>query len=94
MTISFEDRAKLHPEVLISGLQNESVILNLTNERYYGLQDVGTRMLSVLTTSPTIEAAFQTLLSEYDVAPEKLREDLAALVEQLAKEGLVEISRE
>ncbi len=62
MSISFSDRVKIPDDVLISNLQEESVILNLDSERYYGLDDVGTRILSVLTTSDSIEAAYETLL--------------------------------
>ncbi len=94
MSISFQDRATLPGDVLLSSLENEAVILNLVNERYYGLEEVGTRMLALITTSPTIEAAYQQLLSEYDVDAEALRKDLSDLVEQLVKEGIVEITRE
>ncbi len=94
MSISFQDRAKIPDDVLLSGLQDESVILNLVNERYYGLEEVGTRMLSVLTSSASIESAYQTLLSEYEVEPERLRQDLEELLEQLLREGLVEITSE
>ena len=48
MSISFSDRVSVPDEVLISNLQDESVILNLDSERYYGLDAVGTRILSVL----------------------------------------------
>ena len=91
MTISFSDRVKVPDDVLISNLQEESVILNLDNERYYGLDDVGTRMLSVLSTSDSIEAAYELLLEEYDVDGEVLRRDLLSLVEQLVNQGLVKI---
>ena len=91
MTFSFNDRVKLPDDVLISGLQAESVLLNLNSERYYGLNDVGTRMLTVLTSSDSIGAAFQTLLDEYDVEAEVLRGDLTSTIEGLAKNGLVEI---
>lgn len=94
MSISFSDRVKIPDDVLISKLQEESVILNLDSERYYGLDDVGTRILSVLTTSDSIEAAYQTLLKEYDVDGEALRQDLLALVEELVNQGLVRISDE
>ena len=46
MSISFSDRVKIPDDVLISKLQEESVILNLDSERYYGLDDVGTRFLN------------------------------------------------
>ena len=91
MTISFSDRVTVPDDVLISRLQEESVILNLDSERYYGLDDVGTRMLSVLSTSSSIEAAYELLLEEYDVDGEVLRRDLLSLVEQLVDRGLVRI---
>ena len=92
MSISFSDRVKIPDDVLISKLQEESVILNLDSERYYGLDDIGTRILSVLTASESIEAAYQTLVNEYDVDAQVLREDLLELVEELAAQGLVQIS--
>ncbi|HEY0365932.1 MAG TPA: PqqD family protein, partial [Pyrinomonadaceae bacterium] len=56
---------------------------------YYGLDDVGTRFLSVLTTSDTIETAYERLRGEYDVDPHALRNDLLALVENLIDQGLL-----
>ena len=92
MSISFSDRVKIPDDVLISKLQEESVILNLDSERYYGLDDVGTRILSVLTTSDSIEAAYETLLNEYEVDGQVLRQDLIELIENLSKQGLIKVS--
>ncbi len=93
MQISFSDRVKIPDDVLISHLQEESVILNLDSERYYGLDDVGTRILSVLTTSDSIEAAYELLLEEYEIDSAVLRQDLLALIESLAEQGIVEVLR-
>ena len=89
MTISFSDRVTVPDDVLISHLQEESVILNLDSERYFGLDDVGTRFLSVLTSSESIEAAYERLRNEYDVESNVLREDLLALVENRVEQGLL-----
>ena len=89
MTISFADRVKVPDDVLISHLQEESVILNLDSERYFGLDDVGTRFLSVLTSSESIEAAYEQLRNEYDVEPQILRNDLLSLVNNLVDQGLL-----
>ncbi|HEX5888658.1 MAG TPA: PqqD family protein [Pyrinomonadaceae bacterium] len=91
MQISFSDRVRVPDDVLISNLQEESVILNLDSERYFGLDDVGTRMLSVLSTSDSIEAAYESLLEEYDVDGQVLRQDLLALVESLLQKGIVQV---
>ena len=91
MNFSFDDRIKLPGDVLITGLETESVLLNLNSERYYGLNGVGTRMLTLLTSSNSIEAAYNSLLDEYDVEAEMLRRDLITTIEELSRNGLVEI---
>jgi len=76
-------------DVLISNLQQESVILNLDSERYYGLDDVGTRFLTVLNTSESIEAAYEALRREYDIEENVLRDDLLELIENLLNQGIL-----
>ena len=92
MQISFSDRVRIPDDVLISRLQEESVILNLDSERYFGLDDVGTRILSVLTTADSIENAYESLLEEYEVDSHVLRQDLLALIESLLQQGIIEVS--
>ena len=92
MPISFSDRVSIPDDVLISNLQDESVILNLESERYFGLDSIGTRILTVLTTSESIEAAYQRLLREYDVDGQVFRDDLVVLIENLAEKGLIRLN--
>ena len=89
MTISFSDRVRVPDGVLISTLQDESVILNLDSERYFGLDDVGTRILTVLNTSDSIQTAYEMLRREYAVDGQVLRQDLLELVEDLVKQGIL-----
>ena len=91
--ISFADRAIVPSNVLIRFLDQESVLLNLNTERYFGLDPVGTRMWQLVTTSPNIDAAYQELLTEYDVQPELLRENLTELLGHLVEHGLLQVSR-
>ena len=90
-SISFSDRVRVPEDVLISNLQDEAVILNLNSERYFGLDNVGTRMLTVLSISNSIEAAYELLLTEYDVDPHLLRRDLISLIANLVEQGLLTI---
>jgi hypothetical protein len=92
MQISFSDRVQIPEGVLISNLQDESVILNLDSERYFGLDNVGTRILTVLTNSDSIQTAYESLLAEYEVDRAVLRADLMALIESLLQKGLVQVS--
>lgn len=91
MAISFTCRVVAVPEALVSMIAGESVILNCKNEQYYGLDDVGTNMWTKLTSSPSIQSAYDALLAEYDVESDKLRTDLIELLEKLVAQGLIEI---
>ncbi len=90
--IPFTTRVSVPTHVLMRDIGGESVILNLNSERYLGLDAVGTRMLTVLSTSQSIQTAYEVLLAEYDVDGELLRSDLQDLIEKLLEHGLVEIS--
>jgi hypothetical protein len=50
-------RVAIGADVLVRELQGELVLLNLKSETYFGLDEVGTRMWSVLTSTPSIRAA-------------------------------------
>jgi hypothetical protein len=87
--ISFSDRARVAPEVLIQEVGGESVLLDLKTERYLGLDEVGTRMWQALLASDSIQAAYDTLLAEYDVTPEQLEGDLRDLLNRLLENELI-----
>jgi hypothetical protein len=91
MEIAQTQRISVLPDVLIQELQGESVLLNVNSGRYFGLDEVGTRMWAVLTSSESIEQACETLLAEYDVEGEKLRQDVMELIAKLVEHGLVEV---
>jgi len=94
MTISFDARVSIPLDVLVSELAGELVILNLNSESYFGLDEVGTRMWKALTTSETIQSAYDGLLAEYEVSEDRLREDLINLLDKLVERGLVEVAVE
>ena len=84
-------RVTVRPDVLVRELRGESVLLDLASESYFGLDEVGTGMWRALTTTGSIEAAMQALLREYDVAPQRLLEDLEGFIEVLDRAGLVDV---
>ena len=91
MDISFDAQVRVPDNVLFRQLEDESVLLHLNKEIYYGLDDVGTRMWQVLAQSETIQTAFDALSEEYDIEPEVLQRDLTGLIENLLAKDLLEI---
>ncbi len=89
--VSFEERVAVPGHVLVRVLDGESVLLNLNTERYFGLDQTGTRMWQLVTESATIDAAYRSLLNEFDVDPERLRSNLSDLLGRLIDNGLLEV---
>lgn len=88
-SVSFSNRARIAPEVMIQEVGGESVLLDLKTERYLGLNEVGTRMWQALSESDSIQAAYETLQAEYDVTPQQLEEDLRDLIDRLLEHELI-----
>ena len=87
-----ENRIEIPDGVLMRDLQGEAVILNLDSECYFGLDEVGTRMWTALTTTADVAAATEALLAEFEVEPEQLRTDLDEFVAARADAGLVRVN--
>lgn len=71
------------PDVTYRDLGEETVLLNLATGRYFGLDDVGTRMWTCIVETQSLEKTLEILIEEYDATPEQLRTDLADFVRQL-----------
>jgi hypothetical protein len=69
----------------------ESVILNLKNEVYYGLEGVGARVWHMVKKPRRIAELRDAILEEFDVDPTRCERDLMELLERLLAEGMIEL---
>jgi hypothetical protein len=84
-------RIELSEEVAFRELSGESVLLDLASGTYFGLNEVGTRLWSLLSQDSSLENAIEALQREFEVSPEQLRSDQQKLLGELQAKGLVEI---
>lgn len=82
-------RISVSADALFQELEGETVLLNLHNENYYGLDDVGTRVWQLLHEHGDVARLIATMLTEYDVGEATLRQDVEALIAELLEAGLV-----
>jgi hypothetical protein len=81
-----------HPkDTLFHELAGEGVLLNLETGKYYGLDEVGTRMWMLLVEQGSLETVYRILLEEYDVDAFRLEHDLIELADKLAEQGLIRL---
>ncbi len=92
-------RSPLPPDTLVAAARDqiscdlgaEAAILQLGTGLYYSLDAVGARIWSLVQQPARLGHIRDTLLAEYDVAPDRLERDLTTLLDVLAAAGLIEI---
>lgn len=88
-TVSQRSTVVAAEDQVSSDLGGETAILDLKAGMYYGLDDVGARVWDLIQEPRDVGEVRDTLLEEYDVAPERCERDLLALLQRLADEGLI-----
>ena len=80
------------PDHVACELAGDTIILNLADGIYYGLDEVGARIWALLGTRRTVEEIHRVLLTEYEVESTRCERDLLALLGQLAERALIEVT--
>ncbi len=86
------DRAVISEHVLVQQLGDETVILDLNSETYFGLDAVGTRTWQLLGEGKTLAEICVVLMGEYDVSRETVERDMAALTDKLLSHKLMAVA--
>ncbi len=84
-----DTQLSISPDSYFVNLDDGIVILDLKQEQYFGLEDVGMRVWQLIQQGNNLGEIHQSLGEEYDVPSESLWVDLCALVQDLLKQGLV-----
>lgn len=82
-------RLTIPPHVMARQVGEESVMLDLANGMYFGLDPVGARIWQLLQEGKTIAETCDAMMLEYEVSRERIEGDVAALVDQLVANGLI-----
>lgn len=83
---------KIMPDILFQEVSGETVLLNLENESYFGLDETGTYFWKLLQENDDFQTIFDMMLNEYDVDAAQLKTDLGSLLKEMLEAGLIEIS--
>jgi Coenzyme PQQ synthesis protein D (PqqD) len=89
MSDSLPSSVGIADAVLYQELEDEVVLLNMANQQYYGLNDVGAQMWKCLLETGDFSAACDNLCRSYEADPTVVRADLEGLVRDLLAAGLL-----
>ena len=81
------------PGNLTSDLEEETVILNVDDGIYYGMNPVAAFVWRRLENRSTFQEVFESVMAEFEVDEETCRRDLTLLLTNLVEAGLVQLTR-
>jgi hypothetical protein len=89
--IELTSRVVASPDQVSCDIAGETVVLNLRDGVYYGLDSVGTRIWTLITDPLTVEEIRETLVAEYDVDSAECERQVLRLLGELLEHGLIEV---
>lgn len=92
--LTLNDHFQIPSHVSFSIVGADAFLLNMRTNKYFRLEEVGARLWSLLSAGESLDTSHQILLKEYKVDPVELESDLLELMENLHKNGLVELVTE
>ncbi len=84
-------QAHVRETVLSQDMDGEVVVLDLARGEYYGLNEVGSRIWTLLAQCKTLAQVLQSLTEEYEVTAAQVETDMLAFIAELQSRGLVEL---
>ena len=87
--LSLQSIVVVSPEQVSCALGDESAILSLKRDVYYGLNPVGASVWNLLQQPRRVDELRDAILAEYEVEAGRCERDLFALLEKMREEGLI-----
>jgi hypothetical protein len=91
MSFSSDLKVVISKDVLSQEVNGEMVLLDLSSETYFGLDETGARIWELFAAGKSQDEILAVLLDEYDVDRPQLEADVSELLGRLLEAGLVHI---
>lgn len=78
-------------EVFANEIDGEVVMMNIQTGKYYGLDDVGTRIWEMMKEEIQVQQIIRQLLKEYNVSEQECAQDVMQLLSDLEQNQLIRV---
>lgn len=92
--ISGDTTVNVSREIYMTDLDGEAIVLDVDTGKYYGLNEVGMRVLEMAEAEePTVDEIVGALGAVYDVGHDQLRNDVVTFLKRMQELGLLHLNR-
>jgi hypothetical protein len=78
-------------DIVVSDIDDEKVMMSVENGQYYNLDSVGSRVWELIIKPVKVSELIDALLLKYDVDRETCERDVLAFLEELHKDGILQV---
>jgi hypothetical protein len=79
---------------VVSDMDGEKVMLNITKGKYYNLGELGGIIWELMDTTVEVNKIITALLSEYEIEKDECEHQVLAFINSIYEEGLIQIITE
>ena len=88
---SMDTIVKVVEGISVAELEGEAVLPDINSGQYFGLNEVGVRIMDLLKEPSSIQAVIEVLIQEFEVEDDQLRDDIVVFLEDMAKHELIQV---
>ena len=78
-------------ELVSSDLDGETVMMSIENGKYYGMDEIGSRIWAFIKQPRSVSELCDILLTEFNVDRERCKKDALIFLNKLAEDNLVKV---
>ena len=78
-------------EIVASNIDGETVMMSIENGKYYGLDDIGSRIWELIEKRIKVSNLIDTLLERFDVDRETCEKDVLKFLNELNEDRILEV---
>ena len=87
--MKLSEKVHVARDVMARKVGDETVMLDLANGTYFGLDPVGTRIWELMGEGMTLAEICDVMMNEFEVSRDVIERDVARLADELAERGLI-----
>ena len=87
----FNMKVTFKENVIFRDLDDEMIIMDMNSGKYFGLNETGARIWSLLNENQKIKDIIEKLSDEYDITKEQCEKEVKKFISTLLEKGLIDV---
>jgi hypothetical protein len=90
-SLELETTVVARQDAMSADLSGETIVLGMSQGEYFGLDEIGSRVWTLIQSPTTVRQVCETLTKEYDVELDRCKEDIIELLQSFAACELIDV---